>query len=52
MKRWPLIRHVRFWWHSYRVHRWAYMWGQAGVGLGWPNPSDLRWLQDIWEGKA
>lgn len=52
MKRLPLIRHVRFWWHSYRVHRWAYMWGQAGIGLGWPNQSDLRWLQDIWEGKA
>jgi hypothetical protein len=52
MKRWPLIRHVRYWWLAYRVHRWAWKWGQLGVGLGVPNEADQRWLDEIWEGKA
>lgn len=52
MKRWPLIRHLRFWWLSYMLNRWVRMWAQRGIGVGDVNPSDLRWLQDIWEGKA
>lgn len=52
MKRWPIIRHVRYWWLRYRVERWAYTWYMGGVGLGYPNPSDLKWLEDIWKGKA
>lgn len=52
MKRWPIIRHVRYWWLSYRVHRWAIDCFHLGLGLGHPNPSDLRMLELIWEGKA
>jgi hypothetical protein len=51
MKRWPVIRHIRYWLASYRVHRWAQLWGQGGVGLGWPNPSDLAHLDRIWTGR-
>lgn len=52
MKRWPVVRHVRYFWLAYRVDRWARMWGQAGVGLGYPNPGDLHHLDLIWKGKA
>lgn len=52
VKRWPIIRHIRYYWLSYRVHLWAMNWGSVGIGLGWPNESDLRWLDDIWRGKA
>lgn len=52
MKRWPIIRHIRYWWGVYRVNRWARMWGQVGIGLGYANPSDLQVLDNIWRGKA
>lgn len=52
MKRLPIIRHIRYWWASYRVHRWAWSWGQAGIGMGFPNPSDLEHLDRIWRGEA
>lgn len=52
MKRWPIIRHIRFFWFQYRVFRWARMWYEGGIGLGSPNPSDLYWLEEIWKGKA
>jgi hypothetical protein len=52
MKRWPVIRHVRYWWLNYRVHMWAWNWGRMGIGLGWPNDYDLKVLRDIWDGKA
>lgn len=45
------IRHVRFFFLSWLVHRWARQWGQIGVGLGVPNEHDLRVLQLIWDGK-
>lgn len=52
MKRWPVVRHCRYFWHKRRVERFAYAWYQCGIGMGYPNPSDLHWLQLIWEGKA
>jgi hypothetical protein len=52
MKRWPIIRHVRWFCLSYRVHRWAAQWGAMGIGLGHPNESDLKTLNDIWRGEA
>jgi hypothetical protein len=36
----------------YRVERWAWMWGQAGIGLGYPHPYDRKVLDDIWHGRA
>jgi hypothetical protein len=46
------IRHLRFFWYARRVDRWAEMWSRAGIGLGVPNESDIRWLDDIWRGRA
>jgi hypothetical protein len=46
------IRHLRFVWYARRVDRWAEMWSRAGIGVGVPNESDLRWLDDIWHGRA
>lgn len=52
IRRWPVIRHVRAVYWSYRVHRWAWMWGRMGIGLGHPNPADLAHLERIWKGEA
>lgn len=52
MKRWPIIRHVRYYWLTFRVHMWAMKWGSVGIGLGWPNQYDLDRLEEIWKGKA
>ena len=52
MKRWPVIRHLRYFWLRRQVYAWARMWADMGIGLGGPNASDLAHLQDIWTGKA
>lgn len=52
MKRWWGIRHIRYLYHSYQIQRWARMWGQIGIGLGWANPSDIEYLDKIWKGEA
>lgn len=52
MKRWPIIRHIRWVYLSYRVHQWARACGRMGLGLGVPHDSDLRHLQAIWDGRA
>lgn len=44
------IRHVRYWWHCHRVHAFAARMGEMGLGLGDPNPYDLRVLEGIWRG--
>jgi hypothetical protein len=51
MRRWPIIRHARWLWASWRVHRWAALCGSVGLGLGVPNESDLRHLDMIWRGE-
>ena len=48
----PVIRHIRWLWGVYQVHRWARMWGSVGVGLGHINPSDQAVLDAIWKGEA
>lgn len=52
MKKLPIIRHVRWLYLSWRVHRWAASWASLGIGLGVPNESDLRHLERIWKGEA
>jgi len=49
LKRLPIIRHLRWYWHARKFYRWWY-------GLGWhlwvfPNPADLEFLDDVWKGK-
>lgn len=44
------IRHLRYWIAVARFNLW---WQSVGCYLGAiPNESDIRYLQDIWEGKA
>ena len=52
MKRWPIIRHLRYFWGCWRVHQFAAAWGRAGIGLGVPNESDLRYLDAMWRGEV
>ena len=52
MKRWPIIRHIRYFYGVYQVQRWARMWGGAGIGLGFPNPADVDYLNKIWKGEV
>ena len=47
---WPIVRHIRWFVLSYRVHRWAQQWGRMGIGLGCPNESDLKYLDAVWRG--
>ena len=50
MKRWPIIRHVRWAWHSFWFWRWFNYTGQY---LGTcSNPADTRHLNAIREGRA
>lgn len=52
MKRLPVIRHIRWLWLTWRVEVWAHRFGQVGIGLGHPNPSDQQQLDAIWRGEA
>lgn len=52
MSRWPIIRHIRWVFHSYLVRRWARHWAEVGIGLGVPNDADLAHLGKIRKGEA
>lgn len=52
MMRWPVIRHMRWLYHSYQISRWLHMWQQIGIGFGGMNEGDRRHLRAIWDGKA
>ena len=48
-KRWPIIRHVR--WYMLQRNYWEW-WYEVGFMLGaFPNPADLKYMQDVWEGR-
>ena len=50
MKRWFLIRHVRYFVLSWRFNQFIRR-GQD-IGLAWiPQESDLQFLNDVWSGK-
>lgn len=51
MKLWPIIRHIRFVYWSWRLHQWTQACTMLGLGLGHPNPADLEHLEAIWRGK-
>lgn len=46
----PLVRHIRYVWHAYRMTRHYRFW--RALGYVGPRESDLALLQDIWDGKA
>ena len=50
MKRWPIIRHARWFMASHRFWKW---WDDFGQHFGChPNPADLAWLDRIWRGET
>lgn len=51
MKRWWIIRHIRYFWHLQQVNRWYAMWERLGyfpVNAG----HDYAQLDRIWRGDA
>jgi hypothetical protein len=43
------IRHLRFYFWQWKFWRW---WEAIGHHLGaCPNPADLEFLEDVWQGK-
>ena len=51
-KRWSIIRHIRYFWLDYRVHRWALSCYRHGLsGFPVPNESDIKHLEEIWKGE-
>lgn len=50
MKRWPIIRHYRYFCWKFRFWRW---WWEVGQHYGAaPDPGDLKYLEAIWQGRA
>lgn len=51
IRRWPLIRHVRYLWYAWEF---AWWWEQVGRHrwLVPPNKHDLDFLDDVWAGRA
>lgn len=50
MKRWPIVRHVRYLWMVWRFWRWWTTFGHLIAAV--PNEADLKFLEAVWEGRA
>lgn len=50
MKRWPIIRHVRYFIIAYHFNRWWFEFGRHHWLV--PNESDLKYLDDVWNDHA
>jgi hypothetical protein len=51
MKRWPIIRHVRYFYVKWQMIRHYDAWQSLGFGyFGW-NKSDIDGLNEIWRGE-
>lgn len=50
MKRWPIIRHVRYFWNLYQMNKHYDLWRSLG-SLPVNIDSDLAVLDEIWAGK-
>ncbi len=48
MRRWPIIRHVRYFYLRTRFIMW---WNQCQGMFFAPNPSDLEYLEKVWRGE-
>lgn len=49
MRRWPIIRHVRWFYLNVRFNLW---WNSLPPALFiCPNPSDLEYLDKVWRGE-
>ncbi len=52
MKKWWGIRHLRWAFLSHQVWEHAHRCYLYGLGLGIPHEADLRYLDEIWKGRA
>jgi len=50
MKRWPIVRHIRYFYLRYRVNQHYAMWGEMGM-LPVHADRDYEVLDQIWSGK-
>jgi hypothetical protein len=50
MKRWPIIRHIRWLYYNHQLLHWWKHYGQHF----WltPNDADFEFLNDVWNGKV
>lgn len=51
MKRWPIIRHIRFFYLRYRVNQHYEMWGKVGM-LPVHIQKDYAILNKVWAGEC
>ena len=51
-RRLPGIRHIRCFFLSRKIDHHARAWASIGIGLGYPNDSDIEWLRRIYDGEA
>lgn len=51
MKRWPVIRHIRWLYLSWCVQRWTQRWAELVGCFPIPNENDLRYLDAVWKGE-
>lgn len=52
MKKLPIIRHIRAMYLSYKLDRWVLQMYIIGLGMGYPNESDLRYIKAVWDGEV
>jgi len=52
MKRWPIIRHIRFFYLRYRVNQHYDMWREMTGALPFHIQRDYDHLDRIWRGEA
>ena len=45
------IRHLRYWWHGYRLAVWVDRCREVGIGIA-ANPADIQHLEEIRNGRA
>lgn len=50
MRRWPGIRHLRWLILAWQFDRWWQAFGRRYWLV--PNPADVAYLRDVWEGRA
>lgn len=50
MKRWIVIRHLRYFYNKWQVLRWYDMWAEMGMHSG-NMEHDIRVLDAIWRGE-
>ena len=50
MKRWPIIRHIRYYWLAWRAGRVLARYGRHSYLI--VSVEDALYLQDVWRGRA